>query len=67
MLFVSGSQDGSIRLYNFETEEYSIVGYHNSYVNSVSISGDNIYIVSGSKDRSVRLWEIETGKHSIIG
>jgi len=54
---LSGSWDGSLRLWNLETGETRLrfVG-HTKDVLSVAFSQDDRQIVSGSRDRTIRLW-----------
>jgi WD40 repeat protein len=60
---LSGSKDGSVRLWEVATGAYlrTFTG-HTSSVTSVCLSGDGRYALSGSDDGSVRLWEVATGK-----
>lgn len=72
---VSGSKDGSIKVFDFETKEevhhfkdvhkgtVLIISY-NAYsyldgINSVAISPDNRYIISGSSDNTIKMFELE--------
>ncbi|CDF40200.1 WD40-repeat containing protein [Chondrus crispus] len=60
---VSGSWDGSVRVWGVETGAQvgeALVG-HTSWVVSVAMSGDGRRVVSGSWDKSVRVWDVETG------
>ena len=64
---VSGSQDGTLRLWDVETGQ-AIGGPwkgHTDTVSSVAFSPDGKIVVSGSEDTTVRLWDVETGE--VIG
>jgi uncharacterized delta-60 repeat protein len=61
---VSGSDDGTIRLWNAQTGELMgqpLTG-HDDVVRSVAFSPDGKTIASGSWDNTVRLWDAETGE-----
>jgi WD40 repeat protein len=54
---VSGSRDGTVRLWNQQGQPISELRGHENDVTSVAFSPDGQYIVSGSRDRTVRLWD----------
>src|SRR6266702_1610434 len=61
---VSGSDDGTIRVWNAttgETEAGPFTG-HTGLVLSVAFSSDGQRIVSGSYDRTIRVWNATTGE-----
>src|SRR6266571_507627 len=61
---VSGSDDGTIRVWNAttgETEAGPFTGHTHS-VWSVAFSPDGQRIVSGSDDRTIRVWNATTGE-----
>jgi WD40 repeat protein len=61
---VSGSSDGSLRLW--DTTTGLAVGVpmkgHEGSVRSVAFSEDGSFIISGSGDRTLRLWDATTGR-----
>ncbi len=60
---VSGSWDGTIKLWNVETgKEIRTLKGHDGYVLSVNFSPDGKTLVSGSDDNTIKLWNVETGK-----
>ena len=61
---VSGSDDGTIRVWDAETGEVVAGPFngHSDLVSSVAFSPDGHRIVSGSYDKTVRVWDAETGE-----
>jgi len=59
---VSGSEDGSVRVWDGKTEQLRELQGHTGSVYSVACSSDGIRIVSGSEDKSVRVWDGKTGE-----
>ncbi len=61
---VSGSRDGTLRLWDAETGE--AIGHpmegHNDAVETVAFSRDGQRIVSGSHDKTLRLWVVDSGR-----
>jgi serine/threonine protein kinase len=68
--FVSGSGDGTIKLWNLQTGEllYEFVG-HSKEVVTTQISPNGQILVSGSRDGTVKLWDLKTKKllHTLKG
>ncbi|KAJ3050983.1 hypothetical protein HDU99_008535, partial [Rhizoclosmatium hyalinum] len=57
----SGSQDGTVRLWDFESGEcYRTFMGHSKGVTSIAYMPDG-FLVTGSLDGSVKVWNIETG------
>jgi WD40 repeat protein/energy-coupling factor transporter ATP-binding protein EcfA2 len=57
---VSGSADGTVRLWNLQGESIISPLYgHNDHVNSVAFSPDDQYILSGGNDAKIRLWSLQ--------
>ncbi|ORY47903.1 WD40 repeat-like protein [Rhizoclosmatium globosum] len=64
----SGSQDGTVRLWDFESGEcYRTFMGHSKGVTSIAYMPDG-FLVTGSLDGSVKVWNIETGvcEHSLV-
>ena len=61
---VSGSDDGTVRLWDAETGEAIGEPFqsHDGPVSSVAFSHDSKRVVSGSSDGTVRVWDAETGE-----
>jgi WD40 repeat protein len=61
---VSGSLDGTIRVWNAMTGETAAGPFtgHTGSVNSVAFSPDGHHIVSGSHDGTIRVWNAMTGE-----
>ena len=59
---VTGSYDGTARLWDLETgEELRAFTGHTGGVSSVALTGDG-RLVTGSDDRTARLWDLDTGE-----
>ena len=63
-LIVSGSHDGTVRVWNAVSGECVLgpLEGHTGWVTSVSFSGDGKLIVSGSDDGTVRVWNAVSGE-----
>jgi len=72
-LLVSGARDKKLIIWKLNTdtdraesssfgEPYLALTGHNHFVNDLSLSGDNNYILSASWDKTLRLWNLKTGK-----
>src|SRR6266702_1016464 len=61
---VSGSYDGTIRVWNATTGETAASPFtgHTDLVRSVAFSPDGQRIVSGSHDQTIRVWNATTGE-----
>lgn len=58
----SGSNDGTLKLWDTTTWNVVYTREHERVVNDVAFSPNGKYIVSGSSDSTVRIWETATGK-----
>ncbi|KAF8834106.1 WD40 repeat-like protein, partial [Paxillus ammoniavirescens] len=62
-LIVSGSEDKTIRIWNWEMgETMHVLEGHERWVDSVQFSPDASRVASGSYDSTVRVWSVETGE-----
>jgi uncharacterized delta-60 repeat protein len=59
---VSGSQDGTARVWEARTGKEVARMTHEDEVTFVAFSPDGKYVVSGSDDKTARVWEARTGK-----
>jgi WD40 repeat protein len=55
---LTGSGDGTARLWDLEGKMIKIFIGHSGYVNSVAFSPNGQSILTGSSDRSARLWDV---------
>jgi len=58
---VTGSEDGTANIWDFESGELKYALYHNDSVRSVAISPDNKYVITGSFDKTAKIWSMQTG------
>lgn len=62
--FVSGGEDGEIRLWDVKSRELvSHLKEHNSRVTSLALCSDHVHALSSSRDRSVFVWDLRAEKH----
>jgi uncharacterized delta-60 repeat protein len=59
---ISGSGDGTARIWEAESGKEVARMIHNGSVHSVAFSPDGKYVVSGSDDETARVWEAGSGK-----
>ena len=55
----ANSKDGTVRLWNLQSEELKTLSSHESRITSVVFSPDGTLIATGSEDGTVRLWNLE--------
>lgn len=61
--FISGSDVGSIRIFNFDPvqcHQVAILERHHHAVFAISLSHNDRLLASASRDRTVRLWNLDT-------
>jgi WD40 repeat protein len=62
--FVSGGEDGEIRLWDIKTREMvSHLKEHNSRVTGLALCSDHVHALSCSRDRSIFVWDLRQEKH----
>jgi FOG: WD40 repeat len=59
---VSGSGDGTARVWEADTGREVARMTHDDWVSAVAFSPDGRYVVSGSGDGTARVWEADTGR-----
>ncbi len=60
---VSGSWDGTLRLWDLETgKSLRTLEGHTDWVSAVAVLADGRRALSGSEDGTLRLWDLETGE-----
>ena len=57
---VSGSDDGTLRVWDLATGEARTLNGHGGWVNAVAVTPDGRTAVSGSHDGTVRVWDLTT-------
>ena len=58
---VSGSDDGTVRLWDIASGEARVFDGHEDYVNGVAFSPDGSQVASASDDYSARVWDVTSG------
>ncbi|KIJ07797.1 hypothetical protein PAXINDRAFT_89813, partial [Paxillus involutus ATCC 200175] len=59
---VSGSDDGTLRIWDRTTGSVEVLSGHTDWVCDVDVSRDGELVVSGSDDTTVRMWNRELGE-----
>ncbi|WP_162909420.1 WD40 repeat domain-containing protein [Aggregatilinea lenta] len=59
---VSGSDDGTVRLWDVASGEARVLEGHEDYVNGVAFSPDGLQVASASDDYSARVWDVASGE-----
>jgi WD40 repeat protein len=62
-LFIFGSGDKTIRLWDPATGATETLEGHSGEVCVITFSPDGRFFISGLWDKTVRLWDINTGKY----
>ena len=62
---VSGSRDGTVRVWDLDAGTSRVLEGHQSYVTAVAALGDG-RVVSGSRDRTVRVWDLDAGTSRVL-
>ncbi|MGE3822505.1 MAG: WD40 repeat domain-containing protein, partial [Isosphaeraceae bacterium] len=62
---VSGSEDGTVRVWNLSTGDATVLAGHGGSVRGVAAWGHH-GVVSGSDDGTVRLWNLSTGDARVL-
>ncbi|WAL60245.1 serine/threonine-protein kinase [Thermocoleostomius sinensis] len=57
---VSGGEDHTIRIWDLETGDNSLLSDHEDVVRSLSLSADGQLLASGSSDATIKLWRLST-------
>jgi WD40 repeat protein/tRNA A-37 threonylcarbamoyl transferase component Bud32 len=57
---VSGGEDHTIRIWDLETGDNSLLSDHEDVVRSLSLSADGQLLASGSSDATIKLWRLPT-------
>ena len=59
---VSGSEDGTVRIWDLETSEARVLEGHEDWVQGVAISPDGRWLASASLDATIKVWSWKTGE-----
>jgi WD40 repeat protein len=65
-ILAAGYGDGTIGLWNIQTERCSLLEKHKDSVVSVAFAPDGKSLISGSWDGTLRLWDIATGRCCVL-
>ena len=63
---VNGSDDKTIKFWDFQTKELLDTIQENNQIRSIAISPDGQTLVSGSKNGTVKVWDFKTRKATKI-
>lgn len=65
--FVSGSVDGTARIWDIETgETLALLSGHKKTVAAVAVTPDGKTVVTGSYDRAVKMWDAVSGVERLV-
>ena len=64
-IIASAGGNNTIKLWNLEDSEVTILGNHTDSVNSIDFSPDGKRLVSGSDDYRIKVWDIEDKRHLV--
>lgn len=62
MKLLSGNWDKTLRLYNLETKENTLIWKGKAVIRSMVLTKDYTKIITGSADNVIRIWDLETYK-----
>lgn len=64
-LIISGSEDKSIKIFDYETEKtIKTLNEHSKAITSIALQqkNDSLFLISSAKDETTRIWSIESEK-----
>ncbi|XP_075067587.1 WD repeat-containing protein 97 isoform X2 [Mixophyes fleayi] len=59
-LLISGSRDGTIKVWDREAQLITVYIGHTGAVTALSLSASQLILVSGSEDATLRMWDLKT-------
>ena len=62
---LTGSQDGTARIWDATTGENTLTLTHDGWVSAVAWSPDATHILTGSQDGTIRIWDATTGANTL--
>ncbi len=65
-LVATGTYDGSIRIWDWETGTVRVLRGHRKEVFSLAFSPDGRRLASGAGDGNVRIWDLATGRSRVL-
>ena len=57
---ISGSNDKTVRIWNFQNKRHNYFRGHNKEVTSIALISSDKYIVSGSSYSTIRVWNLKS-------
>jgi WD40 repeat protein len=60
-MLISGSEDKMLKVWDFDSDFACVktVYGHQSWINSISISKDDLRLISGSLDKTIKVWDLK--------
>ncbi|XP_040203310.1 WD repeat-containing protein 97 [Rana temporaria] len=63
-LLISGSRDGSVKVWGGEGQLLAVFVGHSGPITALSLSSSTRTLISGSEDKTIRMWDLNTQEQS---